>query len=94
MVASTSIYCYTRGPFVVDGLVVIVAVAAVVGAFVVVGVGAAVSVDFSPVGETPAVAAPPSTLVADLGSSALDTGFKCVVPTPGRAAAALFILLL
>jgi hypothetical protein len=37
---------------------------------------------------------PPSVLVADLGSSALGTGFSSVVPIDGREAAALLILLL
>lgn len=72
-----------------DGLVVDVATA-IVG-FVVVGV--AVSVGFSAAGELPAPA-PPSVLVADLGSSALDMGLRRLVPTEGRAAAALLILLL
>ena len=100
IMVSPSIYSYRGGPFAVDGLVVDVevpvAIAAAVVAFgiVVVVVMVTVSVAFSAVGETPAAAAPPSRLVADLGSSALDTGFKGVVPTDGRAAAALFILLL
>ena len=98
MVVSPSIYYYRGGPFAVDGLVVVVgvvvAVAAAVVAFGIDDVGVTVSVGFSAVGETPAAAAPPSRLVADLGSSALGTGFNAVVPTDGRAAAALFILLL
>ena len=98
MVVSPSIYSYRGGPFAVDGLgidvEVPVAIAAAVVAFGIVVVKVTVSVYFSAVGETPAAAAPPSGLVADLGSSALDTGFKGVVPTDGRAAAALFILLL
>jgi hypothetical protein len=100
MVASPSIYCYIGGPFaddglvavVVDAVVVVVVVAAAVVAFAAV-VGVAVSVGFSTVGEPPAVAAPPSALVADLGSSALDTGFKGVVPRDGRAAPTFILLL-
>ena len=98
MVVSPSIYYYRGGPFAVDGLVVdvgfVVAIAAAVVAFGIVVVGVTVSVGFSTVGETPTAAALPSRLEADLGSSALGTGFNDVVPTDGRAAAALFILLL
>jgi hypothetical protein len=64
-----------------------VAVLAVVSVFT-----TAVSAGFSGIGEP--ANAPPSTLVADLGSSEFAGDFNIVVPIDGREPAALFSLLL
>jgi hypothetical protein len=63
-----------------------------VAVLVVVSVFTAGSASFSGIGEP--ANAPPSTLVADLGSSAFGRGFNIVVPIDGREPAALLILLL